>query len=250
MSLRPDCVGPAAEAAVGELAAGEVLLLENLRFHAGEEANDPDFAAGLAALGDLYVNDAFSAAHRAHASVEALARRRPAAAGRLMQQELEALTRALEQPERPVAAIVGGAKVSTKLDLLGNLVEKVQLLIVGGGMANTFLHALGVDVGASLCEAEMAETVQEIVRRAKANDCDILLPTDALVAHALVANPPYDTVPIKQVPHDRMILDVGPATAEHIVNRLGEVKTLVWNGPLGAFEVPPFETGTNLVAKA
>jgi phosphoglycerate kinase len=245
-----DCVGPDAERAVAALQPGGVLLLENLRFHAEEEANDDAFAGKLAALGDLYVNDAFSAAHRAHASVEALARKLPAAAGRLMQEELEALGKALEHPERPVAAIVGGAKVSTKLDLLGNLIEKVDMLVVGGGMANTFLHALGVDVGASLCEREMAGTVEEIVRKAKARDCDIVLPTDALVAHELRANAPYETVSIKDVPADRMILDVGPLTAEHIVNRLGSAKTLVWNGPLGAFETQPFETGTNWVAKA
>jgi phosphoglycerate kinase len=245
-----DCVGEAAQRAVAGMSAGDVLLLENLRFHAEEEKNDDGFAGRLAELGDLYVDDAFSAAHRAHASVEALARKLPAAAGRLMQEELEALTRALERPDRPVAAIVGGAKVSTKLDLLENLIEKTDLLIVGGGMANTFLHALGVDVGQSLCEREMAGTVEAIVKKAKDRDCDIVLPTDALVAHELRANAPYDTVSIKDVPHDRMILDVGPKTAEHIVNRLGACKTLVWNGPLGAFEVQPFETGTNIVAKA
>ncbi|WP_375593612.1 phosphoglycerate kinase [Algihabitans albus] len=250
VAFADNCIGPAAEAAVAKLAPGNVLLLENLRFHAGEEGNDPGFADSLAKLGDIYVDDAFSAAHRAHASVEGLARRLPAAAGRLMQQELEALSRALEKPERPVAAIVGGAKVSTKLDLLGNLVGKVQLLVVGGGMANTFLHALGVDVGASLCEADMADTVTDIVKAAKANDCDILLPTDALIAAELKANTPYETVSIKNVPSDRMILDVGPATAEHIAKRLGACKTLVWNGPLGAFEFPPFDSGTNLVAEA
>ena len=250
VAFAEDSIGPAAETAVEQLAPGNVLLLENLRFHAGEEANDPAFADNLARLGDLYIDDAFSAAHRAHASVEGLARRLPAAAGRLMQQELDALGRTLENPERPVAAIVGGAKVSTKLDLLGNLVGKVQLLIVGGGMANTFLHALGVDVGASLCEAEMAGTVGDIVRTAKAQDCDILLPTDALVAKKLAANAPYDTVSIKNVPADQMILDVGPATADHIVKRLADCKTLVWNGPLGAFEFPPFDSGTNAVAKA
>ncbi|MGP1254098.1 MAG: phosphoglycerate kinase [Kiloniellales bacterium] len=250
VAFAENCIGPAAETAVAKLTAGDVLLLENLRFHAGEESNDPDFADSLAKLGDIYIDDAFSAAHRAHASVEGLAHRLPAAAGRLMQQELEALSKALEKPERPVAAIVGGAKVSTKLDLLGNLVGKVQLLIVGGGMANTFLHALGVDVGASLCEADMADTVTHIVKTAKAQDCDILLPTDALIAAELKANTPYDTVSIKSVPGDRMILDVGPATAEHIAKRLGDCKTLVWNGPLGAFEFPPFDSGTNLVAKA
>jgi phosphoglycerate kinase len=250
VAFADDCVGEPAEQAVAGLADGQVLMLENLRYHAEEEANEDGFADALARLGDLYVNDAFSAAHRAHASVEGLARRLPAAAGRLMQEELEALTKALESPERPVAAIVGGAKVSTKLDLLQNLIEKVDMLVVGGGMANTFLHALGVGVGASLCEKEMAGTVEEIVKAAKAKDCAIVLPTDALVADELKANAAYDTVSIKDVPDDRMILDVGPMTAEHIANRLGDCKTLVWNGPLGAFETPPFETGTNLVAKA
>lgn len=250
VAFAEDCIGPVAETEAERLAPGNVLLLENLRFHAGEEVNDPAFADSLAKLGDVYIDDAFSAAHRAHASVEGLARRLPAAAGRLMQQELEALAKTLENPERPVAAIVGGAKVSTKLDLLGNLVGKVQLLIVGGGMANTFLHALGVDVGASLCETEMSNTVGDIVKTAKAQDCDILLPTDALVARALAENAPHDCVSIKNVPTDQMILDIGPATAEHIVKRLADCKTLVWNGPLGAFEFPPFDRGTNAVAKA
>lgn len=245
-----DCVGPTAEQAVAALPQGGVLLLENLRFHAGEEKNDPAFAEALAKLGDLFVSDAFSAAHRAHASVEGLARRLPSVPGLLMQAELEALSRALEQPERPVAAIVGGAKVSTKLELLGNLVEKVQLLVIGGGMANTFLFALGVDVGRSLCEKEMAGTVEEIVRKAKEADCDIVLPTDAVVAAELKPNVPYEVVPVKQVPAEQMILDVGPRTAEHIALRLAECRTLVWNGPLGAFEVQPFDAGTNQVAEA
>jgi len=250
LAFAEDCVGPAAEAAVAALPPGGVLLLENLRFHAGEERNDPAFVAALAALGDLFVSDAFSAAHRAHASVEGLARRLPAVAGLLMQAELEALTRALERPERPVAAIVGGAKVSTKLELLGNLVERVQLLVIGGGMANTFLYALGLDVGSSLCEREMAGTVEEILRKAKAADCDILLPTDAVVAADFKANAPHDIVSVKQVPAERMILDVGPRTAEHIALRLADCRTLVWNGPLGAFELQPFDAGTTQVAQA
>ena len=245
-----DCIGDAAEAAVGALPEGGVLVLENLRYHAEEEANDEAFADSLARLGDLYVNDAFSAAHRAHASVEALARKLPATAGRLMQAELEALGQALEKPERPVAAIVGGAKVSTKLELLGNLVAKVQVLIIGGGMANTFLHALGVSVGASLCEKEMAGTVQDIVEKAKAAGCDIVLPTDALVATEFKANAPYEVLSVKQTPSNGMILDAGPATAEHLKLRLAQCKTLVWNGPLGAFEIKPFDTATNLVAQA
>ncbi|WP_026986640.1 phosphoglycerate kinase [Fodinicurvata fenggangensis] len=250
VAFAEDCIGAPAEEAVAQLNDGEVLLLENLRFHEGEEANEDAFADSLAKLGDLYVNDAFSTAHRAHASVEALARRLPAAAGRLMQEELEHLEKALENPERPVAAIVGGAKVSTKLELLGNLVEKVQLLVIGGGMANTFLHAFGVPVGASLCEKDMAETVEDIVRRAKQADCDILLPTDAVVAEKLAPNTPHDVVAVRDVPDDRMILDVGPMTSEQIRKRLGDCRTLVWNGPLGAFETQPFDAGTNVVAEA
>ncbi|MFC4351984.1 phosphoglycerate kinase [Fodinicurvata halophila] len=250
VAFAEDCIGAPAEEAVARLNDGDVLLLENLRFHAGEEENDAEFADSLAQLGDLYVNDAFSAAHRAHASVEALARRLPAAAGRLMQEELEHLEKALENPERPVAAIVGGAKVSTKLELLGNLVEKVQLLVIGGGMANTFLHAFGVSVGASLCETDMADTVEDIVRKAKQADCDILLPTDVVVAEKLAPNTPHDVVAVGEVPADKMILDIGPMTAEQIRKRLGDCRTLVWNGPLGAFEVQPFDAGTNVVAEA
>lgn len=245
-----DCIGETAQAAVRDLPEGGVLLLENLRFHAGEEKNEPAFVEQLAALGDVFVSDAFSAAHRAHASVEGIAHRLPAVAGLLMQAELEALEKALEDPERPVAAVVGGAKVSTKLELLGNLVEKVQLLVIGGGMANTFLYALGVDVGRSLCEREMVQTVEEIVRRARDADCDIVLPTDAAVAGELKPNVSYDIVSIKDVPADGMILDVGPRTAEHIAVRLADCRTLVWNGPLGAFEVQPFDAGTTQVAQA
>jgi len=245
-----DCVGKAADETVAGLGDGQVALLENLRFHAGEEANDAGFAAELAKLGDLYVNDAFSAAHRAHASVEALARLLPAAAGRLMQGELEHLAEALETPARPVAAIVGGAKISTKLDLLGNLVRRVDMLVIGGGMANTFLNALGVAVGRSLCEHDMAETARAIVEQAKDAHCDVVLPSDALVAAELKAGAPNRTVSIKKVPEDEMILDVGPATAAHLARRLRECRTLVWNGPLGCFEVPPFDAGTNAVAQA
>jgi len=245
-----DCVGKAAEDAVAALPQGGVLLLENLRFHSGEEKNDPAFVDQLAKLGDLFVSDAFSAAHRAHGSVEGIAHRLPAVAGLLMQAELEALEKALEDPARPVAAIVGGAKVSTKLELLGNLVEKVQLLVIGGGMANTFLYAMGVDVGRSLCEREMASTVEEIVRKAREADCDIVLPTDAAVAGELKPNVSYDIMSIKSVPEDQMILDIGPRTAEHIALRIADCRTLVWNGPLGAFEVQPFDAGTTHVAQA
>jgi len=250
VAFAPDCIGPVAERAAAALADGDVLLLENLRFHPGEEANDPAFAAALAALGEVYVNDAFSAAHRAHASVDALARRLPAAAGRLMQDELEHLELALETPARPVMAIVGGAKVSTKLDLLGNLIRKMDLLVVGGGMANTFLNALGVAVGASLCEHELAETAREIVATAKAARCEVVLPTDAVVAARLADGVATETLSVKQIPQDRMILDLGPATSAHISRRMAACRTLVWNGPLGCFEVPPFDAATNRVAQA
>ena len=245
-----DCVGPAAEEAVRELRPGDVALLENLRFHAGEEKNDPDFAAALARLGDVYVNDAFSAAHRAHASTEALARLLPAAAGRNMQAELEALSAALGDPERPVAAIVGGAKISTKLAVLGHLVERVDTLIIGGGMANTFLHALGTDVGASLCEKDLAGTARDILAKADAAGCEVVLPSDAAIAAELKEGAETTTVPIAAVPPDKMILDVGPETAAALGVRLGDCRTLLWNGPLGAFEVPPFDFGTIAVAQA
>ncbi len=245
-----DCIGAPAEAAAKGLKAGGVALLENLRFHAEEEANDAGFAKSLAALGDVYVNDAFSAAHRAHASTEGIARLLPAAAGRLMQEELEHLGAALEKPKRPLAAIVGGAKISTKLDLLGNLVARVDMLVIGGGMANTFLNAVGVKVGKSLCEHDMAGTAKEILEKAKKAGCDVVLPTDAVVAAEFKAGAPSETVSVKSVPEDKMILDVGPATAEHLAKRLATCETLVWNGPLGAFEIPPFDAATNSVAQA
>ncbi len=244
-----DCVGPAAEAAVAALKDGDIALLENVRFHPEEEKNDAGFARQLAANGDLYVNDAFSTAHRAHASTEGLAHLLPAAAGRLMQAELEALGKALQHPEKPVAAVVGGAKVSTKLDLLGNLVAKVDYLIIGGGMANTFLFAEGVAVGKSLCEKEMADTARAIVAKAKAAGCHIVLPTDVVVASEFAENAPNKVVPANAVPDDMMILDAGPASAEAIIDRLGGCKTLVWNGPLGAFEIAPFDRATNAVAQ-
>jgi phosphoglycerate kinase len=245
-----DCIGALAEQAATGLKEGGVTLLENLRFHAGEEANDAGFAKSLAALGDVYVNDAFSAAHRAHASTEGIARLLPSAAGRLMQEELEHLGAALEKPKRPLAAIVGGAKISTKLDLLGNLVARVDMLVIGGGMANTFLNAVGVQVGKSLCEHDMAGTAKEILQKAKAARCDVVLPTDAVVAAEFKAGAPSETVSVKAVPQDKMILDVGPATAEHLARRLATCETLVWNGPLGAFEIPPFDAATNAVAQA
>lgn len=249
VAFAEDCIGQAAEQAVAGLADGQVLLLENLRFHAGEEANDPAFAKALAALGDIYVNDAFSAAHRAHASTEALARLLPAAAGLAMEAELKALDAALGNPERPVMAIVGGAKVSTKIDLLSNLSAKVQVLVIGGGMANTFLHARHIDVGASLHEPDLAETARDIMVAAQGNDCSILLPVDVVVAKALKPGQDTKSVPISKVPHSRMILDVGPHSAETIIHTLRTCRTLLWNGPLGAFEVPPFDAATTAVAK-
>ena len=248
VAFAEDCIGAAAEAAVAALTPGDVLLLENVRFHAGEEANDPAFAAALARLGDVYVGDAFSAAHRAHASVEALARLLPAAAGRLMQAELEHLAAALESPRHPMAAVIGGAKVSSKLDLLGNLVRKADLLVIGGGMANTFLHAQGVEVGRSLCEHDLSATAQAILKTAAAAGCEILLPCDAVVAGSLQAGVATRTVAINRVPADQMILDIGAATVESVNGRLADCRTVVWNGPLGCFEVPPFDAGTNAVA--
>ncbi|HLO75918.1 MAG TPA: phosphoglycerate kinase [Magnetospirillum sp.] len=245
-----DCIGPQAESVIAGLKDGDIALLENVRFHPEEEKNEPGFAKKLADLGDLYVNDAFSTAHRAHASTEGLAHILPAAAGRLMQAELEALGRALGAPEKPVAAVVGGAKVSTKLDLLGNLVAKVDYLIIGGGMANTFLYAQGKSVGKSLCEKEMADTAREIIEKAKAAKCHIVLPVDAVVAGEFAENAPNKVVSVDAVPEDQMILDAGPASIEAIIDRLGGCKTLVWNGPLGAFEIAPFDKATNAVAQA
>ena len=249
VSFADDCIGAEAQKVVGAAPGGDVVLLENLRYHEGEELNDPDFAAELAKLADVYVNDAFSAAHRAHASTEALAHLLPAAAGRMMQAELDALESALGNPERPVGAIVGGAKVSTKLDLLGNLVGKVDVLAIGGAMANTFLHALGTDVGESLCEHDMADTAREILGRADEAGCQIILPADAVVAREFAEGAPSEVVPVGAVPDDMMILDVGPGTANGLAAKLSDLKTLVWNGPLGAFEVPPFDAGTVMVAR-
>ncbi|NNG05193.1 MAG: phosphoglycerate kinase [Inquilinus sp.] len=244
-----DCIGPAAAAAVAAAKAGDVVLLENLRYHPGEEKNDRAFAEALAALGDLYVNDAFSAAHRAHASTEGLAHLLPAAAGRLMAAELQALGAALEKPERPVMAVVGGAKISTKLDLLGNLVTRVDRLALGGGMANTFLHAAGTAIGASLCEKDMANQARAIAERAKAAGCDLLLPSDGVVAREFKAGAESHTVPVDAIPEDGMMLDVGPATVAMLKARMAECRTVVWNGPLGAFEIAPFDAATTALAR-
>ena len=245
-----DCVGPEAEAAVAALSAGEVLVLENTRFHAGEEANDPAMAQQLAGLADIYVNDAFSAAHRAHASTEGVARLLPSYAGRLMQQELEALDAALGNPVRPVCAVVGGSKVSTKLELLGNLVGKVDMLVIGGAMANTFLAAQGAEVGRSLQEADMHEIAREIMQRAEAAGCKIVLPTDAVVAREFKAHAATEIVSARAIPADAMMLDVGPETVHALCASLPTLKTIVWNGPLGAFETEPFDRATNELAHA
>jgi phosphoglycerate kinase len=249
VAFAPDCIGPDAAAVVNKLKPGEFAMLENVRFYPEEEKNDPEFAKKLAEQGDVLVSDAFSCAHRAHASVEALARLLPSAAGRLMQAELEALEAALEKPERPSAAVVGGAKVSTKLDVLGNLVKKVDKVIIGGAMANTFLFAQGVKVGKSLCEQDMADSARAILAAAKDAGCEIVLPTDAVVADEFKEGAPSATVPIDAVPADKMILDVGPASVQALNQKLAGLKTIMWNGPLGAFEVKPFDTGTNAVAR-
>jgi phosphoglycerate kinase len=243
-----DCAGEAAAQAIATLAPGDIAVLENTRFHKGEEKNDPALVAEMAKLGDLYVNDAFSAAHRAHASTEGLAHALPAFAGRSMQAELEALQKALGAPEHPVAAVVGGAKVSTKLDVLQNLVAKVDHLIIGGGMANTFLAARGVDVGKSLCEHDLRDTALAILDKADAAGCTVHLPYDVVVAKEFRANPPKRTINVHEVAADEMILDCGPAAIEAISDALKTCRTLVWNGPLGAFEMQPFDTATMALA--
>ncbi|MEJ7925183.1 phosphoglycerate kinase [Sphingobium sp. AN641] len=246
----PDCQGQAAVDGIAVMRPGDIAILENTRFHAGEEKNEPALVEAMAAIGDLYVNDAFSAAHRAHASTEGLARKLPAFAGRAMEKELDALEAALGQPNPPVAAVVGGAKVSTKLDVLNNLVTKVQHLIIGGGMANTFLHARGVDIGKSLCEKELAETAEAILDKADEAGCIIHLPYDVVVAKEFAANPPsVRTCNVHEVAADEMILDVGPAAVEALGDAIKNCRTLVWNGPLGAFEIAPFDTATVALAR-
>jgi phosphoglycerate kinase len=250
VAFAADCIGEKASAAVNAMKPGDILCLENTRFHKGEEKNDPAFVTQLAALGDIFVNDAFSVAHRAHASVEGLGRKLPTYAGRTMQDELEALTKVLETPTRPLAAIVGGAKVSTKLDLLGNLLAKVDVLVIGGGMANTFLAALGHAVGKSLCEHDLLPTAREIMDIARAKGREIVLPVDAVVAKTFAANAPSRVVAVDGVGADEMILDIGPRSIEYACSVLARVKTLVWNGPFGAFELEPFDNGTVEVAEA
>ncbi|MDH7798507.1 MULTISPECIES: phosphoglycerate kinase [unclassified Beijerinckia] len=249
VSFAFDCIGSEAQEAVGQMKDGDVLLLENTRFHAGEEKNDPVFVAELARLGDIYVNDGFSVAHRAHASTEGLAHVLPSAAGRSMQAELDALTHALDEPERPLAAIVGGAKVSSKLELLGSLMKKVEYLIIGGAMANTFFAAQGKKVGKSLVERNMIETASQILAKAREAHCTIVLPIDVVVAHEFKAHAPSRVATVDDVHDDEMILDIGPASIDAIDKLLSDVKTLVWNGPFGAFEISPFDTGTNAVAQ-
>src|SRR5271167_2439239 len=249
VAFAADSIGKTAADAIAKMKSGDVLLLENTSFHKGEEKNDPAHVAELAKLGDIYINDAFSAAHRAHATTEGLAHKLPAYCGRAMQAELEALTVALGTPERPVAAIVGGAKVSTKLELLGNLVNKVDILIIGGGMANTFLFAEGKRVGKSLCEKDLADTARAIAGAAEKAKCRILLPVDATVAKEFKAHAPARVVDVDHVGEDEMILDIGPKSVAAVEEVLGRIKTLVWNGPFGAFETPPFDAATMAIAK-
>jgi len=249
VAFAEDCIGEDAKAAIGALVAGEVILLENTRFHAGDEANDPAFAKALAELGDFFVNDAFSAAHRAHASTVGITAFLPAYAGRSMQSELEALDKALGSPKRPVVALVGGAKVSTKIDLLENLVTKVDTLIIGGGMANTFLHARGVAIGKSLCETALAETVGRIEKAAAASGCTLLLPRDAVVAKQFAANTANRVAGLDDIAEDEMILDIGPASIDAVDAAFSQAATLVWNGPLGAFEIAPFDRATVAAAR-
>lgn len=244
-----DCIGDVAKSAIEDMQNGDILLLENTRFHKGEEKNTPEFTAALAANGDIFVNDAFSAAHRAHASTEGLAHHMPAYAGRTMQAELEALEKGLGNPARPVVAIVGGAKVSTKIDLLQNLVKKVDALVIGGGMANTFLAAQGINVGKSLCEHDLADTARTILAEAQKAGCAIVLPVDGVVAREFKANAANETVAVSAIPADAMMLDVGPQSVEKVNDWISKAATLVWNGPLGAFEIEPFDKATVSAAK-
>ncbi|MEO6946758.1 MAG: phosphoglycerate kinase [Nitrobacter sp.] len=249
VAFADDCIGDVAEKAVAAMKDGDILCLENTRFHKEEEKNDPAFVAALAKLGDIWVNDAFSAAHRAHASTEGLGHKLPGYAGRTMQAELEALNKALEAPTKPVIAIIGGAKVSTKIDLLGNLVSKVDALVIGGGMANTFLHAQGVNIGKSLAEKDLAATALRILEKAEAANCAIILPVDATVAFHFAANAPSHAYGLDAIPAEGMILDVGPQSVERVRSAIDDAATLVWNGPLGAFELSPFDRGTVAAAK-
>jgi phosphoglycerate kinase len=244
-----DCIGELAQNAVKELQPGDILLLENLRFHKGEEANDPSFTKQLASLGDCYINDTFSCSHRSHASIVGLAELLPSAAGLLLQEEIENVERVLENPERPLAAIVGGGKVSTKLEVLQNLSKKVDILAIGGAMANTFLKAAGYNIGKSLHEEDLVETAKTILAQAKSTSCEIILPKDVIVTKKFAERAPCEVLPITAVPEDGMILDIGPDSVQELSDRLNTVKSLVWNGPLGAFELSPFDVGTSSIAR-
>jgi phosphoglycerate kinase len=250
VAFAPDCIGSTAEAAVGAMQPGDILCLENTRFHKEEEKNDKNFVSALAKLGDIWVSDAFSAAHRAHASTEGLGHVLPPYAGRAIEAELDALARVLERPAHPVVAIVGGAKVSSKLGLLGNLLTKVDVLVIGGAMANTFLFAQGKRIGKSLCESDLAGTARKILSSTNTAECEILLPIDVVVAEKLAAHAPSRVVQVNDVAEEDMILDLGPSSVEHVVSTLGRSKTLLWNGPVGAFEVEPFDKATTEIAKA
>ncbi len=249
VAFATDTIGESAEKTIAAMKEGDIAMLENLRFHGDEEANDKAFTAKLSELGDVYVSDAFSCSHRAHASTEGLAHLLPSAAGLLMQVEVESLAGALESPEPPVAAVVGGAKVSTKMEVLGNLSKKVDVLIIGGGMANTFLFAQGIDVGNSLCEKDMADAARQILADAEKAGCDIVLPKDAVVAREFKEGAECETVALDAIPSDAMMLDVGPASVADVAAKLEKCRTVVWNGPFGAFEIPPFDAGTNAVAR-
>ena len=249
VALAGDCIGQHAHAIVDAMKPGDICVLENTRFHAGEEKNDPAFVKSLAELGDIFVNDAFSAAHRAHASTEGLTHNLPSYAGPLMMEEINALKAALEVPQRPTAAVVGGAKVSSKIPILKNLVAKVDKLIIGGGMANTFLQAQGLDVGKSLSEPDFHDTAREIMAAAQARGCDILLPTDAVIAREFKAGAASEVVSVANVPADAMILDIGPASVANMTTHLRQCRTLLWNGPMGAFEISPFGEGTFTLAR-
>ncbi|MBX2834060.1 MAG: phosphoglycerate kinase [Micavibrio sp.] len=250
VAFAPDCIGVKAENAVSKLEDGNVLLLENLRFHKGEKSNDPNFVKALASLGDIYVNDAFSAAHRAHASTAGLAQILPAAAGSLMEQELKALDAALGNPQKPVMAIAGGSKISTKLSVLNNLIKKADYLVLGGGMANTFMNAKGIDVGSSLCEHDMAEEARSIMNNAEKAGCKIILPVDCVVVSELKVNAEFDVVNSDKIPSDKMAIDAGPESVSNVIEAAKACKTLLWNGPLGVFEIKPFDKGTNTLAEA
>ncbi len=249
VKFSPDCIGEVAQDIAATTNQGDIVLMENLRFHKGEKANDPDFAKELASLGDIYVNDAFSASHRAHASTVGIAKLMPHAAGLLMQEELSALTLALETPDKPVLAVAGGAKIATKLGILENLIEKVDYLVLGGGMANTFLHANGADMGRSLCEKDMSETARAIMAKAKDIGCEIILPKDVVVVQELKENAAHKCVDINNIPENHMAIDIGEQSIAYISEKIKSSKTVVWNGPMGVFEIKPFDNGTNKVAQ-